>query len=188
MTLSEYQELAKRTCPNDITGLTTYISKHDKEDFKLNRDKLNLSHMVMGLCSETSELESAIEENDIVNIGEELADKMWYLANYCNFRNITIKKPIDFIITASLVWYESELTDLVKKYVAYNKEIFLPTEQYLVFGILSNIMKICKDYNIDFYKILQNNIDKLRVRYPDKFSNENAINRNLDAERKELEK
>lgn len=41
--------------------------------------------------------------------------------------------------------------------------------------------------NLDQYQGLTNVINKLRVRYPDKFSNELAANRNLDAERKELE-
>ena len=41
------------------------------------------------------------------------------------------------------------------------------------------------DTNIE--QALQNNIDKLRVRYPDKFSEELAINRNLEMERKELD-
>ena len=36
--------------------------------------------------------------------------------------------------------------------------------------------------------ILQNNIDKLMVRYNGQFSEEKALNRNLEAERKELEK
>jgi hypothetical protein len=43
------------------------------------------------------------------------------------------------------------------------------------------------ELGLDQYQGLTNVINKLRVRYPDKFSNELAANRNLDAERKELE-
>jgi len=35
---------------------------------------------------------------------------------------------------------------------------------------------------------MENNINKLRVRYPEKFTEENALNRNLELERKVLEK
>ena len=35
--------------------------------------------------------------------------------------------------------------------------------------------------------MLQRNIDKLKARYPDKFSQEKALNRNLDKERDILE-
>ena len=41
---------------------------------------------------------------------------------------------------------------------------------------------------IDIFRSLQNNIDKLKVRYPEKFTEECAINRDLVAERAELEK
>lgn len=40
----------------------------------------------------------------------------------------------------------------------------------------------------DWDKILETNITKLKHRYPDKFTSENAINRDLDTERKILEK
>lgn len=39
----------------------------------------------------------------------------------------------------------------------------------------------------NFYDLLSTNIEKLQARYPEKFSADNAINRNLDVERKILE-
>jgi NTP pyrophosphatase (non-canonical NTP hydrolase) len=47
---------------------------------------------------------------------------------------------------------------------------------------------IYDELNINFYNGLENVIDKLKIRFPDKFSSEHATVRNLDAERKELEK
>lgn len=41
---------------------------------------------------------------------------------------------------------------------------------------------------VDFYKGLERNINKLKVRFPEKFTQENALNRDLESERKELEK
>ena len=41
---------------------------------------------------------------------------------------------------------------------------------------------------IDYEKSLENNINKLKVRFPEKFTEENALNRNLKEERKVLEK
>jgi hypothetical protein len=37
-----------------------------------------------------------------------------------------------------------------------------------------------------FFEMIMRNIAKLKIRYPDKFTAENALNRNLDAERKSL--
>lgn len=46
----------------------------------------------------------------------------------------------------------------------------------------------CDTLDIDYYQALTNVIEKLKVRYPEKFSNELAANRNLIAERIELER
>ena len=172
MKLKEYQLQAKRTCPS------------------LGDIKLDLCHMVLGMNSELSELSDASIKQDKVNIGEELADIMWYVANYCTFRNLdlsNLKWNNNSIAQQPLDWFIQELTDLVKKYIAYNKEIHLIKEENLLCFIYNKIKTT--DPSVDFMdKILQNNINKLKVRYPDKFTEENAINRNLEAERKELEK
>jgi len=47
---------------------------------------------------------------------------------------------------------------------------------------------ICDTVGISFESLMDKNIEKLRARYGDKFSNEKAINRDLDTERKVLEK
>jgi NTP pyrophosphatase (non-canonical NTP hydrolase) len=46
----------------------------------------------------------------------------------------------------------------------------------------------CKKNNLNLEEIMETNIKKLAARYPDKFTQKAAINRNLDAERAILEK
>ena len=66
-------------------------------------------------------------------------------------------------------------------------------EQQVFFGVnkdnAKNVYKSkkAKYYNLDFAKLLDNNIAKLKVRFPDKFTEEAALNRNLEEERKTLE-
>ena len=55
-------------------------------------------------------------------------------------------------------------------------------------AIVGICMGICEVLNIDFWQALTNNISKLQVRYPEKFTEEAALNRDLAAERVELEK
>lgn len=43
-----------------------------------------------------------------------------------------------------------------------------------------------KHQNLDFYQGLTNNANKLRLRFPNKFTEEDADNRNLEAEREQL--
>lgn len=101
----------------------------------LDERTTDLLHCVIGINTESGELMDAFKKHifygkplDLVNVGEELADIMWYVSNMCRLSGL------------------------------------------------------------DFEKLLENNINKLRVRFPDKFSQDNALNRDLEAERKELEK
>lgn len=101
----------------------------------LDAKTTDLLHCAIGASTEAGELLDAFKKHifygkplDTVNVGEEIADMMWYLTNLCR------------------------LTGL------------------------------------DMEVLMQNNIDKLRKRFPEKFTQEGALNRDLDAERKELEK
>lgn len=120
MTLSEYQQTAARTCP----------TLNEKDDHLTD----NL-HMVLGMVTEVGELADVFKKDmaygkpiDWVNIGEEVADVMWYLVNFCRINQIDLQAE------------------------------------------------------------LAKNIAKLKVRFPDKFSGEAAINRDVAAERIELER
>jgi len=120
MNYKNYQEESKRTCPNLNDNLREGLS-----------DEL---HMVMGISTEAGELLDAYKKHfaygkelDVVNVGEEIADIMWYISNLCRIKGINLEE------------------------------------------------------------MLQRNIDKLKARYPDKFSQEKALNRNLDKERDILE-
>lgn len=173
MNIKEYQEQSKRTCPS------------------LGSYELDLSHMALGMCSELQELDDAYLKFDKVNVSEELADIMWYNSNLATFLGIDLKQPklIPEIANVNLEWYIFEVADVVKKCIAYNKQFKFD----YVEGLLNNISLKCLEHlnwckPTTFNQILQNNIDKLKIRYPNKFTQNNAINRNLDLERKELEK
>lgn len=201
-----YQEQAKRTCPD------------------LGSEKLNLAHMVLGIVSEEAE---RLVAQDPINDLEEIADGIWYLANYCSMRNLKLRdfmKPhasfksnLDLLATDDeLEFYDElalqegimeevnrwiaygDLQDLVKKFLAYNKPIDTKKEKEILsllggayIASISTLFINC-DLDINSEKdllkhILVSNIEKLRIRFPEKFSEENALNRNLEAERKVLE-
>lgn len=71
--------------------------------------------------------------------------------------------------------------------MAYNKPIDLVNIQEELGDLCWYLANFCRINNFDLEKILDNNIAKLRARYPEKFTQENAINRNLENERKVLE-
>lgn len=180
MTFKEYQLNAKRTVA------------------ELGSLELNLSHMVLGIISEQEEFLKALVDNDKVNLLEESVDAIWYIANYCTFRGFDLEDIYnnreDYVIEAwetEVSQYEvqiSKLADYVKKFIAYKKPLDESKEINSLRILLDTICNDIKEIGGDIYQSLQNNIDKLKVRFPDKFSEDQALNRNLEEERKELEK
>lgn len=191
MKFNKYQEEALRT-----------IKKLGEGD--LWGHKMDLAHMALGMGSEISELFDAILKNDPVNIGEELVDCAgWYVANYCTLRNYDFNdfdvfsrgSVSDLIydgkletLKETLVYSISRLQDIVKKYLVYNREINREEESDILFTIVGAMCVGCRRHaGEEIYVFLERNIAKLRVRFPEKFTEELANNRNLTAERDTLE-
>ena len=164
MKIQDYQIKCKRSCP-DLGANSNFL------------------HMELGVLTEIGEVLDVFKKNiaynkpiDYVNLGEELSDISWYLCNQATFRNLEVNFEhfkADYKITSQ---------DEVLEYLMY------PDLNNTNFTLSFNIMKIAEFYNLDFEKLLDNNINKLLVRFPDKFTEEAANNRNLEAERVELEK
>ncbi len=166
MNWKEYQTNVKRTLAN------------------LNNYKLDLSHTILGLMSEYSEYIDAVKTNDKVNKDEEIGDKCWYLAAYCILRDINLEMKIVTVDTKTYMYNLSLLSNLVKRYIAYNKEFDRELEIELVSKLYANLINMAGSSNIE--NILEKNINKLKVRYPEKFNETKAIDRNLEAEYKTL--
>lgn len=174
MEIKEYQKLAKVTCTS------------------LGSDKLDLSHMVMGMCSEINEILKAKDRKDMINLSEEYGDFLFYLVNYCTFRGYDLQEVIkgkgeSGVRFNSLSYYLSKLTDLVKKYVAYNKPIEVSTDLECLIDTYCSVQTHLIAYDLDLSVILDRNIAKLKARYGGKFTEEAALNRNLEVERSILE-
>jgi NTP pyrophosphatase (non-canonical NTP hydrolase) len=187
-TLQEYQELAIRT----------YVD--------LGSQEKNSRHMTLGVITETGEVIDIFKKllaynkpMDLVNLGEEIADIAWYVVNNCTNQNLVLNEDFEEAF--------EYCTNLVKEDM-FNVEDLSPEHksEAILIGILSTyciplnnlfnapivqlamLRLITSWYDLDFFQCLTNNIDKLKVRYPEKFTEEAAQNRNLGAERVELEK
>lgn len=80
-----------------------------------------------------------------------------------------------------------ELEDVFKKNLAYGKPIDWVNVEEEVGDLLWYIVNFCTINEIDIERAMGKNISKLFIRYPDKFSGDNALVRDLEAERKVLE-
>jgi len=177
MTLKEYQSLTIRT---------------NKD---LGSKVLNNFHMIVGMHSEFNELHDAFNKipSDHVNIAEEITDYAWYLSNYCNFEDIQMSEIFSFKDdyyhdfskydqAEQLEVAVSRLTDIIKKENVYNKVFSKETKIQLVISILERINDCYKVVRINPEDAMEKNINKLKVRYPEKFTDYHANNRDLDKE------
>jgi len=187
-TILEYQGLAARTCP-DLPG-----------------EYENERHMNLGVITEIGEaldiFKKLLAYNkpvDVVNLGEELADISWYIINKCRFFSIPLEEDFSKVVqeVADLekegLFSEKALTTELKSealLTAVLTTYLSPVENFFAAPVvqLAIFSNIATWYGLDYFQLLTNNIDKLKVRYPEKFTEEAAQNRDLEAERVELEK
>jgi NTP pyrophosphatase (non-canonical NTP hydrolase) len=159
--------------------------------------EIDLFHCYAGFTSEISELEDALFNNDFVNIKEELGDISWYLFVYLHLKDFdkyasierlmknSVEKEISNLETTfiirNLYRASSSFGNCIKRELIYQKADAL-VEAKVISSIFSCIALICDKYGIDYNTVLSANIEKLKVRFPNKFTTEDALNRNLDEE------
>ena len=178
MNLDKYQELAFRTCKD--TG-----SK-----------KLDILHMVVGLHSELDELIPALSNNDVVNIGEEYGDHYWYMSGLCTLYGLSFAEHINIANMPfnptdddyMLVTRTSKLANTIKRNVIYESaKDNTSAVSIAIIEVLKTLNLGVADSNLNLLDVLTNNINKLAVRFADKYTDYNAVNRDLESEREMLE-
>ncbi len=81
----------------------------------------------------------------------------------------------------------AEFTDALKKHIFYGKELDETNLKEEIGDILWYAAIALEALGADFESVMQTNIDKLSARYPEKFTEELAENRDLAKEREILE-
>ena len=171
MQIREYQFEASRTC-SDLG------------------EENNYTHMRLGVTTEIGEICDIFKKHlaygkeiDLVHLGEELADVAWYICNHATFTGVLagvetgMSECVDLEdVLVSLDFIYLQYTELVE-----DNTYFSHPEQ------LGMLKTIADYYELDFESLLDKNIAKLKVRFPEKFTQEAALNRNLVAERATLE-
>jgi hypothetical protein len=139
----------------------------------------DLFHCHMGIYTETAELIDAFKKNfaynkeiDITNVSEEISDAIFYIV----IRKWLLKEDLQ---EPMFVQYESFEEHL---------KAIMSWQNCSDDSLINDLYSLCESLQIDFWKGLENNVAKLKVRYNDKFTEEEALNRNLKLERQELEK
>lgn len=178
--LDEYQKLAARTLP-DLTELYPDIE---------GQSSANHLHMWFGIDSEIGEIIDLYKKSfayrkkfDKVNLLEEVCDIMWYLAGEATLDNTPLSSYLDHIIYMGRLIPHGDYPTII------DMDNVIDTTREYNEGEISNELFIGRFISSqeELFRGLTNNINKLIIRYPDKFDIVQAINRDLDSERKQLE-
>lgn len=182
--------------------LKEYIQESQRTRIDMGKEK-NLLHASFGLITELGKLVDIFKRNifygkeiDIVNVKEELGDLFWYLAIISREYNIDdlfykIKQVsnIEMSIEEIMIHLNNNVSIMSKNITNIdNSEPLNKTFFGLNFNlILTFLICLASKFNLSLEDILETNINKLKKRFPDKFTNELALNRDLEKERKVLE-
>ena len=170
VTIANYQEFAGRTMAS-----LGYLA-------------VDGAHMALGFTTEVGELDEAMQKNDLINAREEHGDTLWYFANTCTLYGLSFEKTIQTARDEKVLgeFKLHNLVDLFKRELAYKKEMNLISLQTELVLLAQSLMGVEEYFGFSLEDSLQRNIDKLFVRFPDKFNETNALERNLDVEYKVL--
>lgn len=147
-----------------------------------------LLHAAMGICTEVGEL---LELESVEQMMEELGDLLWYVALGLDALGADFDgvEPLEVSIRGetpaeSLIILGTDLLDLVKKQIFYGREFDAQVAIDLLYGLQVVISAGLKygesDWTMD--DLIEANVKKLMKRYPEKFSEAAANERDVKAE------
>lgn len=171
----------------------------------------NHMHMCLGIITEAGELADIFKKElaygkpiDKANLKEEIGDLTWYIANLATHHDFKLDVFSEFKgLPADLNGYikkmdqdgfNTALTVLefgkIAHSIVHRHPCMIHHNNFLrsrIGEMLSALTMICILQDVNFEECLDLNINKLKVRFPEKFTEENALNRDLEAERTILE-
>lgn len=170
---------------------------------------IRLLHGAMGLSSELAEIQEMAEKPsiDAVNLKEEMGDLFWYMGIVVDELQLDSEKVFTHNDTGGIVAFSTNeqrtalqfnvnklviavgiLTDLLKKSIMYGKELNIPGIEERLQHIDYHINQSLRYYGQTSAGARDRNIEKLKKRYGQKFTEAAALERDLAAERAILEK
>jgi NTP pyrophosphatase (non-canonical NTP hydrolase) len=176
--MENYRELAIRT-----------ECEYTEQLLERAKGKVRLTHAAFGLGGEVAELRDAIASEERVNILEELGDFYWYLAiieNVCDTNFIfddgsviegTVTEMVD-----DLEFQICRFMDALKRAIFYGTELSNDDLLFLGDDISLSLGNLCVKFESSVDEVRAANINKLKARYGDKFSEDRAVNRDLQNE------
>lgn len=172
-----------------MMDLTTY-QKAAIRTAKLYGDRhLDLRHASLGMLTEAGEFATDVKRNTIYgtpydekmlkNMRKELGDFAWYVALYAHITGVNLAdhsaapEDVDFPTGIDGFWVAANGAVMLVAFSAWNDGSEPPPADVIQVALYA-IDQACAAMGWDRGEILQQNIDKLRERYPDAYSDYHA--------------
>lgn len=144
----------------------------------------DLVHAVLGIGDEAGELLAAKTSKNII---EECGDLLWFAALADDTLALNLfqrheKSPVEGSTPYDIATNALTLAGLLKKPYAYGKTLPEHAIKFRLLSIISAVEVIAERLNITLAEVMELNLLKLKMRFPDKFACAAAINRNVPHE------
>lgn len=177
MDLLQYQRHATRTMNPDLGGTT------------------QLANVSLGIVGELGEViekilfQAGTDEENVEFVKDEGGDLMWYIANICSILSVdwTLIMPRelekiytdDDVLLLHAVKYASNLADITKKTIAQGHTFDIEKALIALTGLLDSLFRFFDYYGLTPEEVCEYNHLKLRRRYPNGFSVDRSVNREV---------
>lgn len=163
----DYQKLALRTAPQDTP-------------------QRHLIHAALGMAGELGEILTSTDDDNLV---EELGDYLWYFCLFMFATNADIEDyefESLFIedLEVDFVNYTATIVDQVKRHVYYHTDFNRVKLEEALRHVLKCVSMYASECSVSINKIMELNIKKLMVRYPDQYCSRRAVERDTKKESK----
>ena len=150
-----------------------------------------IEHAIYGLNTEATE---ALVWTDLTNLKEEIGDCLWYMAILCDelgiemsdtevpHRGVQLEEQLKLVVAIA-----GDSLDHLKKVKFYGKALDTDLLTSNMEFMQCKLKRVCKSIGTTVEQEMERVIRKLQIRYPNKFTKEDALNRNLEAELEVLE-
>lgn len=140
-------------------------------------------------------LETILNFSDVAQELDDIKKSLFYGRNNLNIMNeegcshaASIVKPDAIHGIIGIATESGELVESVIKSLVNGKEIDRVNLSEEIGDVLWYVALLCNTFGLSIENIMQQNIDKLKLRFPEKFTEEKANDRDLELERQLLEK
>lgn len=152
-------------------------------------DTPRLLHAAVGMSTEVAEL--LLSDEDVTNVKEELGDILWYVAIVASVFELDEIEKLILLCNRELVEEDpfrallgsaGEGLDCIKRNLFYGLDLDEARFGQHVGSVLYAVQILAEDEGWTLDDLKQANIGKLSARYPEKFTTEAAVNRDVAAE------